>query len=455
MIRKRYVPSPSRWLAFWVTACLLAALLGVSPPQRALSEQLAPTPRALRGFCWSMPQSACSELIGFLWVDLTNHPSARQSAERSRQMPPGCAAVFLWHGADELYQRSSDLLRDAEGRPTNIPSPWPAHGIAETRRAVLEFFKDYKAAGGRMDYLALDYENYPHIDSFERPEWLQALRDDPDARKLLARVAQLPPGVAPVGRIDAPADDPSTDQPKFANLTEMLDNFIWAAINRAIFDPARQVFPDVQMSNFGSFSVTPENPVLDHNGFRIGGLPMTGNRCAPPLYGDFGHLSEVRLSDPRLMNRPLADDRPYGGEPIDVLRYSVNVVRAIGRSCKRPIDPWIAKSNYRAAFFDNPFYEELLYHLGDLLPNACVATFNRLVGGERRGAPVLEAIPWNSELVVSGQEIGDRMLWRITTTKPALNVRVEPSGEVLDMRGAVGRWHVSDRDPNLHFVIAR
>jgi len=386
-----------------------------------------------------------------VWVKKDTDPA--EAAAASREKPEGLAAVFLWDMAREVLAHPEDGCRTPEGELTGFASPWPEKGVAELKRRAVEFFGAYKAAGGRLDFLVLDYEgglsNW-HL----KPENIRAIGADPRSAVLKAELG-------------------FDDVEKVVNWRQGLEYLTWNAVmgrlvcdalNRGLFDPVRELYPAVKASNYGAVIVTKEKVVPDLNGHLQFSLGYCGTHGSQAFYGHIGQLAGKRL----------AGDREYGREPFAVLRWELNGMRAVRRSSDVPFQPWVSHKNYEnSAYRTNDYYQELMYHLAlagaqdflfwnpgrwrddqdaslfrtdehDRLFDACLTTLNGKLGDAVRSCVTLDPIPWDSGIIATGMRLGDeKVLWRVTVPAGRKSVRVAPKGEMLDLQGGLGAWYES------------
>jgi len=409
-------------------------------------------------FCWSEPQADCSELTGTVWVKILerDRTDPRAAAKQLQSRSPGEAVIFLWDAGRGLYRHGRDAARTPDGKATRYSSLWPDNGIADTKARVRKFFEEFKAAGGRVDYLVLDFEE-GMSNWVLKPEAVRAIAADPRSAPVKKKLG---------------FDFEKILNPWAGNeylaWNALMDALTAQALNKAIFEPVRELFPNVQASNFNMAVLTPENVVPDWQGHLQHSPAHFGTRGSHSMYGEIGLLGE----------RTLAGSKPYGREPFAALRWDLNTARAILRSSNVPFDPWIAPRDWeKSSYQRTPYYQELLYHLalsgagnflfwnpretaggsdeGDLLLNACVGTIHEKLGRKQRGKATLEMMPWDAEVVATGLELGDRVLWRISSSSLLRDVRVQPGGPILQMNGRIGRWYESKPGENLKFEVAK
>lgn len=419
---------------------LAATLLGPARADRVLQGPLV-------AFSWSAVPADCQWITPMLWVNKTSDPVAL--AAESLTQPPGRAAIFIWDLERDLLSDPRDVCRTPDGLPTEFLGVWPEHGVQVVRERVETFFTAFQKAGGRCDYLILDYEGgYSNWHMTEkRAERLAAIAADPRSADLRREM-----GTDDLAKI---ADLGTKLYLKWNALTGVIKD---RALDEAVFNPVRRLYPAAKCSNYGSFIMSPANIVPETNGHMAWSDSFCGTHQSRSFYGTIGQLR----------NRVLAGDKPYGNAPFSVLRYHLNTLRAILRSSEAPFQPWIShKAFVESQFRDNDYYQELLYHLAlsgitdvlywnpgvwrkdqdpagwrtdeqDRLVNQCLSELNARFDDAPRTCVTYQPIPWDSAVLVTGMKVGERYLWRVTVPPGVLAVKV--NGEVRAFDGRPGMW---------------
>lgn len=234
------------------------------------------------------------------------------------------------------------------------------------------------------------------------------------------------------------------------------------AFNHGLFEPVAKLYPEVKSSNYGGYIVTENNAVSDLNGHLQFSLAHSGTHNSTSFYEHIGALANQRLDG----------KEAYGRSPFAVLRWHLNTMRAAIRSSGDPIMPWVSNKQYgKSVFRDNPYYEELIYHLAlsgadgflywnpnsreahqnpfglmddeqDRLFDRCLRTINEHIGQQPRQCITTDPIPWDRRLLITGMRIEeDRFLWRITVLAAVEKIEVGDVLRRIDLNGAVGVWH--------------
>lgn len=416
----------------------------------------------LRAFSWSPVPETCEHITPFVWFREGDSPT--EIAKESLRRPAGRRVLFCWDLERGILSDPEDRCRTAAGELTDFQGVWPEHGVAAVKRKMEAFFGAFRLAGGQADWLILDFEggysNW-HLGGPDKLAAWQAIAADPRFPALAERL----------GFTDLASVADWRSGRHYLKWNAVTAGLVDAALNEAVFDVAREHFPDVQASNYGSVVMTEENAVPDLNGhwqWREG-LPF-GTHQAPSFYTTIGQLAA----------RPLDGEKPFGNSPFAGLLLTMNELRAIRRSSAVPVTPWVAWARYTgdgpgrpiATVGGTPYYRELIYHLAlhdidtylfwnphpwradqrpeDLSMPADEELLDRLLAelGERlgdgqRGALTLEPIPWGAQVLVSGMKIGERCLWRVTLPDGTASVEVALGGQMVTVEppaGEVGAW---------------
>ena len=436
--------------------------------------------RRLSGPIWAASWSDVPDDVRHItpMIRVRSTASPEKAAQESVSRPAGRAVMLVLGPERAMATNPADHVRTSDGKRTHISGPWLDEGIRNVRRTMQRFFTQYHRAGGRLDWLVLDFEigrsNWSY-DARVRKQHMQAVLADPrgdQIRDELLRRGLTDEGIANIhdahwsrprytlGGTDL-SDELQRHNPPYIVWNALMSERLAESLHEAVFEPARDFYRDVQGSNYNYCILSPENIVPEINGHLQYTNGRFGTHGARSFYGVINNLSRVRT----------ADGSPYGEAPFDVLRWQVNTLRAIQRSSNRPFQAWVSNKSYRSSRFkDNGYYEELIYHLalGETenflywhstgregvtsihaqqarILDQCLNELNRWFDGRPRRSVSHAEVPWDSSLVVSGMHLGEEsILWRITVPPGTKAVTVEPPGETLQLSdGQVGCWFES------------
>lgn len=463
-------PNRTTWIRTTARALAMAVLAGLvactarkqknSPGQNVVAKAyprnpISPSPPlALRPFfawCWSTPDKKLRNLAPMLWVRNSDYWDPGKVALASRRLPRHRAAIFLWNAAPKLLASPLDTCRTASGTPTHSPSPWLSAGANQISTQMAAFFRAFKAAGGRMNYLVLDYE--AGITSWQlTPNDMMAIEADPRSKELEKKLGF-----------------PYLSSAFFAGPNRrawnlMMGSRIAKALDTAFFTPARASFPKLYGSNFGGVDMAAPYIVPDPNGHYQALSCVFGNCQSPAFYGTIGCLAYASPGG-----------QPYGNSPFAILRYEMMYLQGVRSSSRLPVVPWVAYPSYAKTA---GYYKELIYQLAlrgvnqflywnprgkdgatgkdDRSVNRYLAVLRRKLG-THPGVPIAcGAVGWETSLLVaSRRDSVGRVVYRVTIPPRTPAVEVLPGGRILDTRGRTGVWAEGKANQPLSFVAGR
>ena len=452
-------------IAALLLICCLQTGATCAPPLTGVTDPASPQrgdpPRgAVHALSWHEVPPSCRHITPMIWIKPYTDP--RKAAELSRSKPAGRVGLLVTYLVKDLLSHPEDVCRTENGDPTEYYSPWPDHAVDKMRKRIGTFFSDYANAGGGLDVLVVDFEKYMSSWSLTR-EHLQAIEDDPRSQKLKQQLG--------FGDFERVLSFRASDA--YLTWNAVLHSRICEALDRAMIDFVGQLYPNAKSNNYGAYILAKEHVVPDRNGHRQYRLNHCGTHGSRAFYGREGRLSKMKLDGEHL----------YGRSPFAVLRWHLNMMRAIRRSSEVPFMPWVShKRWHRTVYRDNRYYEELIFHLAlsgadgflywnphhrknrhkpnmvfadddqDLLLDHCLDQLNRRLGTGRRACVTLDSIDWDSPLLTTGMRIDqDRILWRVTAPPGVDRVRVAHDGSVLELRDGVGAWYESAVGQEIRF----
>ena len=414
-----------------------------------------PTSSVFRGpvhaFAWNRVTRECVNITPMIWV--TSRSDARYVAYLSRIRPPGKAVYIIDDLVERLLYHPEDAPRSPNGELTSYYTPWPTRGIEEVKDRVSTFFSDLASHRGRVDWIVMDNENY--VGSWTlSSDHAQAIQDDPRSVDLKRRL----------GFDDFQSIFSFRSSSNYITWNAVLHEMVVEATNKAAFEPVQAIFPDVKGANFKAYTLTQEEMVPGFHGHRQHFLAQVGTHGSTSFYGRFGGLKFAKLDG----------KNAYGESPFAVLRWHLNLLRAICRSSDAPFTPWISYKSFNLSHFkDNAYYEEMIYHLiltgvddlfywnphrppynaknitysddsQDLIVETCLADVNARLGKKDRWCVTLSPIEWASPFLATGMRIGkNEILWRVTAPPEVKQMKIHTSGETVDLSNRAGFWYTS------------
>ncbi len=453
MMLARYRPT----FALGVVATVFAGWL-ISRPSVA---QGSGARRALfEAWCWSPAARADKNLYPMVWVRHSNYADPGKIAAEASRLPHGRVALFMWNAASSLLKGSLDASRTAAGRPTQYPSPWLDQGAAQISAKMTRFFREYKAAGGRLNYLVLDYEAGLGSWSMSKANLL-AISADPRSAALKKKL-----GFSNLLSVGTSAGGPCSERCRRI-WNEMMGHIVATALNHAIYRPARKIFSRLRAGNY-------DNVIM------LGLIAPDENGYYQPLDTIFGNVQ-----NPSYYNRIawglrgwLATQETGGHGPFATLRYELLNLEAIQRGAHPPIVPWIS---YKSYVKNNPYYRELIYQLamrgvnhflywnprawlkGQILTtthdntvlNNCLTVLNKKLGSTPGKALGTGAITWNTALLVAARTTSTgRILYRVTVPPGTKAIGIHPGRRPVATNGKTGVWVMSSADRPLTFTVS-
>ncbi len=422
----------------------------------ATGQQRAKPQRVFWAWCWSAPAASDHNLYPMIWVHHADYATPAKIAAETRAIPAGKVALFFWKGAASLLSSRVDTCRTAHGRITAFPGPWLLGGADELGGRLGRFFRRYKAAGGRLNYVVLDYE--AGITCWQiSSAGARAIQADPRFTALARRLGFTNMQLifhAGVAR-------------RMWNL--LAGQRVATALNRAFYRPARASFPQVQASNFGGVAMLGLRMAPDVNGHYQLEDCIFGSGQSPAFYGTVGGLAHE-----------IKGGHVYGGSSFAALRYEMMYLQATMRSSCKPVVPWIGYPEFAHTAYAQAYYRELIYQLAlrgadrflywnprawrknqkymsngrdDRLLNHCLTVLNNKVGQVPGRVLDTGAVQWNSPLLVAGRVTSaGYILYRVTVPPGTHGIVAEPGDRQISTRGRVGVWVKSAGSQPLTFT---
>lgn len=427
-------------------------------------------------------------LIPWHWVkawemEISLNAAALAAKAATDQMPEGHRVLYLdWYNLAPTFGEPGDEVKDQSGRAVGYHGApyyglWWDRSAAAVRERNHRFAEEYKRVGGKVDYIVVDSEQA--MGPFQliglakqlygadpdRPP----LGEDPDKnltdffRALQSDPRYSAPQAAGFGQ---PAGRSIRDSLSFGSLVPFISD--WASWrtdpqhrfdplefsirmnerathykNFAYFEPYREYFPDVALSEYDFSASSAAYEVPDTYGQPVYRWPtqlVPGTRQAPNLYGNLFQLCTVSPSY-----------CPGGARPFNAARHQTNWLRAgLFSAPQIPMTPWFQYKESQDpdhAWFlaDNDYYQELLFsallqgaypilfwnpqsepsypHGGsgqsNQIMNDCLATFDTVAGGSLSRTPLeTTLVPWNSPFVRTCMRTDKSTICRVTLDIP-------------------------------------
>jgi hypothetical protein len=481
------MPATIHFLLSILTLCCAFVPPIVEKPEKPAPA--APERRSLWAATWKPFPADCTTLTEMIFVGgqftpgkPNQMPDPVAAAARSKLAPPGRATLHWWRYSNSLFGVPIDNAVVRGSPSPKIPTPWSNFAAPETRREWTEWLRRFQRAGGRLDYLIGDYEQWGLLKNWGLPKGAAVvIAADPRAQRPLWGA---PPLATLLEGVRADRVDDFMQFPDYLGWNRAMSRLTSAAMNYAIFEPAREAFPNVKGSNFAGVRML-DKPGPDANGHPQAWDNVFGTASAPAEYGMIEGSARAWFIDPddptRLSKK---GTRRIAFEPW--FSFITDIQQA--RSCRRtapelPLQPWVAFSHWpgmtgQVAYpADQRYWDEMVRHFAlhgaemfnfwnpttvDNPETGPWATVPDRDGGARRldrvlrdlntrlqGVVVRHAtsapISYLADVVTSGgQRPNGSWIWRTTVKPGVVALRDRRTGSIVSLDdGAVGRWDVT------------
>lgn len=397
--------------------------------------------KPMHAFAWGLDElykdrpamvSPYKNITMFYWLDVNNISNVQQAKKALDIQPKGRRAIFDWDVHRKMYQNDADKLTTANGE--KFTSLWWDHGVAETVKTYDAFFKEYKAAGGKLDYFVLDSEHGVGSDIYTAEQW-EATAKDPRFKNFLKALNMK--SVKDITDVQRPVN------------YWAYQNYLSAQYAEQLIAVVKKYYPNVKVSDYG-FAYNKYNQYTawgewDRSGKTPGAQGIhVGTHQAPSLYGVITYLGGIEV-----------DGKPFGLGPFRSLMLAVNDMRSSVLSSNVPLMPWIAWRGYVCDYVDSPnpppyssfgktdYYQESIYHTAlcnadDFLlwsafrwqadqkvENWCnqddlklidelISELNTMIGYADRKTLVKKMSPWHAPYLLTGMTANNQSVWRLT-----------------------------------------
>ena len=366
---------------------------------------------------------------------------AKETAFYLKRMPEGRRAIDI-HGI------SYDIM---EGKENVV---WWDKGTEAVREHMVKYFAALKDEGVQLDYIIDDMEGDMSNWSIKKQAVADSIVNDP------RYLTDIRPELESRGfRFGTPEQGDlyyvvnyTRDKTKTAYNTwnRAMDGDRLATYhNRAFYDVAKEYFPDVKLSNYGSVAYNGETKVISGSAHRsyLGGASKNhiGTHSSPVCYGTLVHLTYAGYA-PEWYNQERFWKTGYNALLLDTMRCQ----SAVLSTKKGGLMPWIGLRDWNSDglygnFYSTDYYQEFLFHTGLLNPDPFLIynagstqegddlkliqnilyQLDELCGFEDRKPLVTKAVDWNRRYVLSGMYAGGKNVWRITPDLYTPGVSVE------------------------------
>ncbi len=357
------------------------------------------------------------------------------------------------------------------------------------------FFTEYKAVGGKVDWIVQDYEyHYQDIgrlmliaDSYydladatimgwknkqdAEEAYFKALEDDPRFQK------EHKPFFDKYGYSwikDCLLTTDVCDKRWGVYIKSKVDYYL----TKSFYEPISKIFPNVKNSNFNTGYFNPSYCFPDMAGNTKGFYfcfegqkgSHVGTHQSPYTYGRLGYA---------IATKKLDEKNNYLLTPFNAFKYDVNKLRLSVLSSDVPITPWVMLKSSSMLYdqqtkiplYSTPYWEELVLHdlltgaddllymkpgpdnydklakesylpedysmlaKDDVTLNNALEEFNKIAGFANRKTLVNRFVGWGDDYVLTGMQTGGRNVYRFTPNNATIFIVVEDAKGVNFVSG--------------------
>lgn len=355
----------------------------------------------------------------------------------TKTMPVGHRA-FLNLDLDFLQiARASDVLTDANGKPLVVVTGtggglpdhgiWLDNGIAAVAARVGEFFKQYKALGGTVDFVSLDYRalvltaadiKAAGDASGDLAAYLLAIQNDSRFTSVQKQLGFTDLASMYAGDAQASSRQQTWDAVMKARMA--------AYLNQAFYTPLRTYFGAAQV-------------VARDQAYYSSSIPIPGENPKAGAYVGTGQSKT--LSGQMPATGFTINQTAYAATPFNAFRYETNRLRgmAMAFSQPRPLYPYLTgkgqtalADGYAPLLAESDLYQEMLLHAGlsgarkfvymnnnqsgtdDALVNKVFREFDQQVGTAATTRLADNGVDWAQPFVLTPASTASGRVWRFT-----------------------------------------
>ena len=419
----------------------------------------------VKALTWGSVDKACTQQTQMVMVDFPQ--TGAWAAARTKNQPTGQRVLLLRFFVDDLTQHPSDrcIATNSKGVPTITPyqSPFLTNGIKRSQARIEKFFDEFKAAGGVVDYVIFDNENY-------LAAWvmgmngLQAIENDSRFKSSYGKTIGFKVSQIQWGNVHHATWD--------ALMTGIVD----AAMNTSAYAPIKKRFPKARVTNYESCVLKQANAAPN-----CLGRPMWnqstgfGTDDAPSYYGQ---------STPTMAAAKFDGVNAIGSKPEDQFRFQLHRMRSVIKSSNgaRSQMPWIAHRQFGklanwgpsecpmsgTMYWDEMVIQQVM-HGADTLQvfngdaweagadpkmfnpkedqfalESIITDLNQRLGSNPGESRWFSVTGWADKVFMTGRKLSNGTLWRISITDDVNSIALPLSDGTIQIvtrqEGTAGAW---------------
>ena len=419
----------------------------------------------VKALTWGSVDKSCTQQTQMVMVDFPQ--TGAWAAARTKNQPTGQRVLLLRFFVDDLAQHPSDccIATNAKGVSTITPyqSPFLTNGIKRSQARIEKLFDEFKAAGGMVDYVIFDNENY-------LAAWmmgmngLQAIENDSRFKSTYGKTIGFKVSQIQWGNV------------YHATWDALMIGIVDAAMNTSAYAPIKKRFPKARISNYESCVLNKSNASPN-----CLGRPMWNNSRG---FGTDDAQSFYGGSTETMVAAKFDGVNAIGSKPEDLFRVQLNRMRSVIKSSNgaRSQMPWIAHRQFGKLAnwgeFECPmsgtmYWDEmviqLVMHGTDTLQvfnadaweagsdpkmfnpkedqfalESIITDLNKRLGSNPGASRWFSVTGWADKVFITGRMLSNGTLWRISFTDDvnsiALPLRDGTIQIVTRQEGTAGAW---------------
>ena len=419
----------------------------------------------VKALTWGSVDKACTQQTQMVMVDFPQ--TGAWAAARTKNQPTGQRVLLLRFFVDDLTQHPSDrcIATNAKGvsKITPYQSPFLTNGIKRSQARIEKFFDEFKAAGGAVDYVIFDNENY-------LAAWvmgmngLQAIENDSRFKSSYGKTIGFKVSQIQWGNV------------YHATWDALMISIGDAAMNTSAYAPVKKRFPNARVTNYESCVLKQANAAPN-----CLGRPMWnqstgfGTDDAPSYYGQ---------STPTMAAAKFDGVNAIGSKPEDQFRFQLNRMRSVIKSSNgaRSQMPWIAHRQFGKLAYWGPsecpmsgtmYWDEMVIqqvmHGADTLQvfnadawevgsdpkmfnpkedqfalESIITDLNKRLGTNPGASRWFSVTGWADKVFITGRMLSNGTLWRISFTDGVNSIALPLSNGTIQIvnrqEGTAGAW---------------